>query len=43
MVHIAVSQAAFEAIAAALSLSRVVYEPLLNAQGEPARPEAFRW
>jgi hypothetical protein len=28
------SQAAFEAVAAALPLSRVVYEPLFNAQGE---------
>jgi hypothetical protein len=34
MVRITVSQAAFEAVAAALPLGRVVYEPLLNAQGE---------
>ena len=33
MIHIAVTEAAFHAVAA-LPLGRVVYEPRLNAQGE---------
>ena len=35
MVRIAVSQAAFKAVAANSRLGRVVYEPERNAKGEP--------
>ena len=34
MVRIAVTQAAFEAVAAIFPLARVVYEPELNLKGE---------